>query len=311
MKNWYTRALVLLLVACLGAAVACGDSEEDSEGNSDTNQSSNQDPDNQDPNNQDPDNQDLNNQDPDNQDPNAGNGVPSSCDEVDEGNPGDSVATGDSDFDSEYELIFNDFAFDSGTPGSDLNVMIKPFLEQDREFPIIVLVELTDIDTQQGEVMIRAGAGLHADEPDGGEYVWDDELEEPELAQGYIGQDGQLNATLPHFNFVATMQTEDEDNLKTVIPIRDLQLDAELEAEADGSTPQINDGSLEGIIWLDDVEDMEIVVVPGNPGIPMTQALGTDEMNFEYSPDGTGCTGEANAWNMFATFSAEETVIIE
>lgn len=307
MKSWSRRVGALIVIAFLGVGVACGDSDDDPAEN--TNQVNND----QDPTNQ------NNNQEPveNNDEPNGNDdtGIPSSCNGDHETDSGEDEEVDSSpamvDFESEYELIFNEFAFDPGTPGSSLNTTLAPFMDQERNFPIIVLVELTEIDADEGEVTIRAGAGLHAGEPGGGEYIWDDELEEPETTQGELDPTGWLSATLPTFNFVATMETEDEDNLKTIIPIRELQLDAMLATQADGSDPEITDGDLEGIIWYEDIKDLEIVVVPGNPGIPMSQALGQDAMNFDYSPDGTDCDGEADAWLMSATFSAEETVIVD
>lgn len=206
-------------------------------------------------------------------------------------------------FDSDYELRFNTFAFAEGSPGAELNDLIEDFLDQSMDYPIIVLLELTELDAEAGDVTVRGGAGLHAEGD--GEYRWDDELEEPDETAGSFDEDGNLEAHLPLFHFVATVQT-DEGLLKTVIPIRDIELTATVRADEDGSNPCIDDGHLEGFVVQEDIEDVRIALTPGASGLPLETVLDTDEMNADHSGD-----GEIDAWEMEAYFEAEQTVIVD
>lgn len=245
-----------------------------------------------------------------NQDPNAGNNgeVPACEDlaniEIPEDDPDMTDAP---DYDQNYDMIFNEFAFNDDSPGKELNPIIENFLDQEDDFPIIVLVELTEVDAATGDLTIRGGAGLHAGDPGGGEYIWDtsEGIEEPDSASGTIDGSGQLYAGLPLLNFVATVETE-EDTLKTIIPIRDILLDAQVDVAGDGSAPTIEEGALDGVIVLEDIEDVRIAISPGAEGFPLPQILDEDKMNCDYSGD-----GEANAWALAAMFNAEQTVIVE
>ncbi len=220
---------------------------------------------------------------------------------------------GHADFHSDYQLILNEFAFNPGSPAGDgaLNQVIRFFLNQTMSTPIIVLLELEDIDTDAEEMLIRAGAGLHAGAPGGGEYVWDDELGEPDSTIATIDADGDLHAELELLNFVATVETDDE-TMKTIIPIRDIELEGMLRAEEDGSNPRIIDADLQGVIWYEEAKDLELALEPGGPAIALVSSsiLDVDDMNHIYDPDDEGIT-ENNAWKMSATFSAEETVIVD
>ena len=301
MKTRWKRAFILGLVAALAMAVACGDDDGEDNAN-EHQQNTNQD---NDQNGDQNDNQNNQNNDGRPTDEPAESCADLQADVVPERDSDGYDGTG-VDLDSDYELIFNDFSFDLGTPGSSLNSIISNFLDQEEQYPIIVLFELDDLDVADESVLIRGGAGLHADEPGGGEYVWDvgGELDEPDSAQGTIDEEGWFEARLELFNFVATLQTEEGVN-KTILPIRDLDIDAQLRAEADGSDPHVIDGNLSGVIWYDDVKDAEIVLVPGQ-GTPLVDVLEIGQINCDYNDDGLG-----DAWLLSATFSAEETVIVE
>ena len=268
MDTWFSKIGVIAIALTVGAGLtACGEDDPESN-NDDANQ---------------------------NQQSNDDNG-----DEL------EICADGDPEFEANYDLLFNEFAFDDESPGSELNGIIDEFMG-DEDHPILVLVELSELDVDAGTVGVRGGAGLETDSE--GEYRWDDEdeaLDEPDSTEGTIDADGNLEAELPMFNFVATLPLE-EAEVKTVIPIRELQLNAILQAEDNGSNPCIAGGDLEGIVWYDDVEDVEIVLNAGaEDGIPLTSVLGEDNMNYVYEGD-----EGLDAWQLEATFSAEETVIVE
>ncbi len=290
MKIWSRKFLVLALVGMLAGVAACGEPEDEDNQDNATNQNNDEQNNNQNNTNQ------------------NGGDVPACEDMSDLGiRDGDPDMTGVADYAPDYDLIFNAFAFDDESPANGLNPVVDLFMDQEDDYPIIVLVELSDIDTATGDLMIRGGAGLHAGEPGGGEYVWDvsEGLEEPDSAQGTIDGEGRMMAALPLLNFVATVET-DEEPLKTIIPIRNIQLDAVVDVAADGSDPSITDGDLAGVIYREDVAEVQIALVPGAEGLPLTQVLDRDPMNCDFSGD-----GEADAWALWATFSAEQTVIVE
>lgn len=287
MKKTWKLVLVSLLVALVGGLGACGDAEGNGEDNQNQNQNQNQ----------------TENQ-TENQTPSE---VPSLCDDHDAWSlSGDGQAG--AQFQSDYDLRMTEFVFNSNSPGSILNSIIKDNLEdQTYNYPIVVLIELRDIDVATDVFQIRGGAGLKADND--GNYEWDpgeNEDLEPDFTEGAFHESGEILARLPLLNFVATIELENEV-VKTLIPIRELDLHADLEAEADGTIPRIEGGNLRGIVVGEEIEDTRITLSPGTDGLALSQALGGEgAMNFDYN-----CDGQADSWLLTATFSAEETSIVE
>lgn len=283
---WKTVA-VLTLVSFAGAVGACGDSELD-------NQEENQ--------NQE---QNQNQDDP----PFEPGEYPSSCDD-----PADDYGLNiPSDYEAQalnddYDMRLTEFVFRAGSPGgAALNSIIPIYLEdQSHDYPIVVLLELRSIDADAGAMQIRGGAGLKVDNE--GTYEWDDELLEPELEDGEIHESGAAFARLSLLNFVATIETEDAEPNKTIIPIRDLDFNALLEVDSSGETPEINEGMLTGVVVADEVEDVRISLNPGSgSGASLAQVLGGDStMNFDYN-----CDGEPDSWFLSADIKAAETVIVD
>ena len=308
MKIWNAPTMTLLLVMSLAFAVACGDDDDDPPENQNQSQTENQNQSNQ-------NNQNNQNNQPDNTSPgeneNTHQGEPGPpCSEfqdaIDPPRDSDGYDGSGVSLMSDYELLFSAFAFTSESPGAALNPIIVNFLDQSRSFPIIVLLDIEGLDAGSGEIMVRGGAGLHADEPGGGEYEFDMEFGEPDGTAGSIDNEGWFEARLDLFNFVASMQVDGAVD-KALLPIRELDIDAQLRAEADGTDPHIVDGSAYGVVLLEDIKDTEIVINPSEgTALPLRNALGVDEMNCDYSGDGF-----VDAWFLSATFSAEETVIVD
>ncbi|RAL25273.1 hypothetical protein DL240_03410 [Lujinxingia litoralis] len=207
-------------------------------------------------------------------------------------------------FAASYNMRFTEFAFDAGTPGAFVNGPIERFLDQDVNYPVVVLVEMEDIDVSAGTLQIRGGAGLKTGTA--GEYRWDGELDVPEFTEGSISTTGELDATLPLLNFVATVEANGEVN-KTIIPIRDLTIAADLQATASGEEPTIKDGTITGYVVLEDIADVGLAVIPGGDPTPLSQLFGgADSVNYDYDED-----GEDDSWELRATFSATQTLIVE
>ncbi len=218
----------------------------------------------------------------------------------------DNQELGDSgDFLSDYDLRMTTFAFEPNTPGSTLNGIINQFItDQSYDYPIVVLIEFRDIDVVGESFRIRGGAGLKTETEE--EYVWDDEFDLPEYSEGSFNEDGEFEATLPLLNFVATIDS-DEEVFKTVIPIRDLEIEGTLWVNEDGEEPQVPAGELSGILLLEEAEDVRVVFAPGTEGVPLPQVFGgADTVNYDYSGDGTN-----DSWQLFATYTAAETTILD
>ena len=205
---------------------------------------------------------------------------------------------------SEYDMRMTTFQFTSTSPGRTLNSIISLYLnDQSANFPIVVLLQFEDIDQGAGTVSVRGGAGLKADND--GNYLYDDELEFPAFVEGVIDADGNIEATLPILNFVATIETEGQP-LKTVIPIRDLELRGQIRPERYRDCAMIFDGSLEGVVVVEEVEDVRVQISPGGDGVPLSQVLRMNDVNYDYSGDGTN-----DSWRLSATYDASDASIVE
>lgn len=275
MTRYLRSALTFLLMLSLISLVACGG--EDGEGN----------------------------QEPKEEDKGGDNGeLLSECEGNEEGAWSISIPSeyDAQQFNADYDLRMNQFQFVRSSPGAALNDLIRLNIEdQAQNYPVVILLELREIDVDGGTFKVRGGAGLKAG--DGGDYRWDDDLELPEFAEGEIHESGAMYARLPLLNFVATIESETEVH-KTVIPIRNLELDARLEVAASGGEPTITDGMLRGIVIREEAKDVD-VEIPGLSNVKLPRALGEDQLNFDES-----CDGEADSWQMTAKFSAQEVTLV-
>ncbi|MFB6350408.1 MAG: hypothetical protein ABEN55_09760, partial [Bradymonadaceae bacterium] len=66
-------------------------------------------------------------------------------------------------FSDEYEMRFTDFSFDEESPGSNANSILQDYLDQARDYPVIMLLHLDNVDPEAGTVDLRGGAGLKVD----------------------------------------------------------------------------------------------------------------------------------------------------
>lgn len=277
MKNHLRRLFPLLLVFSLASLGACGGEEgkENQGANGEENQ-------------------------------NGGNGeLISQCDPREEDSWSITIPDdGDTqDFQADYDMRMDEFTFISSSPGAMLNGILGANIEnQAQNYPVVILLEFRDIDLEAGTFKVRGGAGLKAGND--GDYRWDDDYDLPEFAEGEIHESGALYAELPNLNFVATVEG-DTDIYKSVIPIRDLELDARLQVSEDGKEPVITDGNLRGLVIGEEAEHVTVEIGPGLSAT-LSQALQVKTMNFD-----NDCDGEADSWQMTATFSAAEVSLVE
>ena len=85
------------------------------------------------------------------------------------------------------------------------------------------------------------------------------------------------------------------------IPVSNLQLDGTL-FEADGVWAI--EGTLAGAILASEIEGIDVTLVPGNDGVPLSQLLDPD--NMDYPVDSTEPTG----WRLEAEILAEEATFV-
>src|SRR5690554_1849654 len=85
-------------------------------------------------------------------------------------------------FESEYSLRFTKFALDPGAPLNGLNNLLdKNIKNQDDRYPIVVLLAVSDVDSDAGSLALRGGAGIKDDLDclpslgDNCAYKWDED----------------------------------------------------------------------------------------------------------------------------------------
>lgn len=207
------------------------------------------------------------------------------------------------DYRSEYQLRLTSFAFTAGSPGTALNGVLKQNFDQDKNYPVIVLIEMAELDVETESVSVRGGSGIKTETP--GVYNWDPDTDLQALAPGKIDADGVLDVMLPALDFVATFEGDDGP-VKTVIPIKGLKLNGTLKAKADGSEPTIDDGILEGYVTEEDGNNTK-VLVPNLGELVLASVFG-GEGNLNHDVDGDGTN---DAWLLTASYTAIETSIVD
>lgn len=264
--NKWGRIVGLLCIVLIGVLVACGDDDKPAENN------------------------------------NGGNNTLTDAGDTDK----DTSQNVNADYKSEYQLRFTSFAFNGDSPGKSLNGVLAQNFDQEKKFPVIILVEMQDLDVAKQSVSVRGGSGLKTDVS--GTYKWDPDGDVDELTTGKIEANGKLDATLPKLDFVASFEDQNGEPLKTIIPIKGLSLKGHLSAKEDGSEPTIDDGILEGYVTLED-GDATVVVIPLGTSVselPLTNVFQKKNLNYSVNNDGV-----MDAWKLTASFTAVETKIVD
>ncbi len=202
----------------------------------------------------------------------------------------------------EYETRFDTLEF-GNQPAAKLNMLVSNSLDQSIEFPIIVLLQFTDFDTEAGTLMLEGGAGLKTDTE--GTYEWDPDSE-AEGTEGTIEPaSGNFEAQIDYFGFVATFRFEDEVN-KTIIPINALDISGQLALEDDGATARVANGEMSGYVTKEDGDSTEIALTPGSDPITLTQIFGADALNYDSTTGEETELGAENAdsWYVTGTYTA-------
>lgn len=200
-----------------------------------------------------------------------------------------------------YQLRFDALAFTNTREVvfRVLNGLLMDSFDQTMAFPVVILLDIKDLDAGAGTFSFRAGAGLKTDTE--GEYDWDPETDET-YAPGMLTADtGAFSGAIDRFIFVATFETETEPE-RTELPLNELEFTGNLAVNASDEVT-IPNGLLSGHITKTEA-DSTMIVIPGSMPQPLTGVLGEENINFDSDGDGTD-----DAWLLEATFSAIPTVI--
>jgi hypothetical protein len=206
-----------------------------------------------------------------------------------------------------YQMRFDSLAFKPMTPGAGLNGLLADGINnQEQEFPIVVLLDVRDLDTAAGSFELRGGSGLKTDTAE--EYEWEPEADDTYFDGLFDPDCGAFTATVDLFEFVATFETESGPE-KVILPINQLEFDAAI--KRDGGTASIEQGELTGYITKEQADATLITLTPGSSGIPLTTVLNASQLDYNTATGELVPDGEGDAWRLAATFSAIETTIID
>ena len=212
-------------------------------------------------------------------------------------------------FASSYKMRFSEFAFSDDSPGADANIFLEDFLDQSREFPIVVLLHLKKIDAEAETAKLRGGAGLKVDKQCAPtemmecQYKWDPMSEEKYSDIELDSETGEITGGLDRLDFVGTTQFESGETEKFILPINDITFsEASLRPVDDGV--KIEGATLKGYVTKEAADKAVVKLSSGSDGIKISALLDPEEMNHDVDGDGTN-----DAWWLSATFTARETRI--
>lgn len=203
-------------------------------------------------------------------------------------------------FGEQYQLRFTEMKF--VTDGTDLkaelqliNNLIKTEFDPGAEEPIIVLVDVKDIDGDAGVMGLRAGAGVVT--ATDGEYEWHEDTGEG-YVDGTIDGAGKLAGKLPNFQFVASV-----NGAAVPLPIEELEFTGTLGLDDDGEG-WIMDGFIAGYLTEETGDTTKLEIMPGAEPVPISTVLKKEKLNLDTDGDGT-----PDAWALEANFVAEPCII--
>lgn len=214
----------------------------------------------------------------------------------------------DTEYQASYQLRFDSLAFDDGTAGKPVNGLLAQNFNQDLEFPIVVLVDIKEIDPDAGTFELRGGSGLKTDTA--GEYEWDPGQADTYFPGTLTAATGEFLGQLDSLDFVATLPTE-TDVQKVTIPIQQLEFEGNLVLSDDGSSATIPNGRLAGFLTREDGDQTEIRLSPTATPITATDLFGPENLNYDSQGAEIVELGEGDSWYLTADFSAVPTEIVE
>lgn len=206
-------------------------------------------------------------------------------------------------------FLVNAMSFDK-LPESSLNGLIVSNLDQENlEYPIVILLDFMDIDLNKGTLIIRGGAGLKTEKKD--EYIWDPQADTTtDRGAGTIDKDGNFEATIELFEFVATVKDGDSV-IKNKIPIHNLKITGKLELKKDGTLGQtFTDATIEGYISEEDGDNTNLAL---NADAAVSLTFFFKKKNLNYSIESKMIVPKkdpsADAWFLVGKLSAAKTTV--
>ncbi len=204
-------------------------------------------------------------------------------------------------------MRFDSLAFKQGNVGAGLNGLLANGFNQEQDYPIVVLLDIRDLDTDAGVFELRGGAGLKTETPE--EYEWEPEADATYFDGTFDPACGAFNSTVDLFEFVATFETESGPE-KVILPINQLEFDAAIALAADG-TPSITQGELAGYVTKEQGDATLITLTPGSSGIPLTTVLKESKLDYDTASGEIVAEGTGDAWFLEANFTAIQTTILQ
>ena len=225
----------------------------------------------------------------------------------DAGGNGTDVDNAGAEYDSSYAYVFDHIEF-LEQPGRKLNNLLNSNMDLNLDHPVLIMLVLSQIDTDAGTMYIEGGSGRKTDTDNEYSYNPDAEIDGMD---GTINADtGHFEAQLPTFNFVATFQTEDGP-ITTILPIKDLAVSGNIQFNDDDTTEVVN-GTLAGYLTKEDGDNTTIAIVPGGEPTPLTVFFQTAMLNYNTTTGARVEAGstDADAWYLNGVFTARETTLV-
>lgn len=205
-----------------------------------------------------------------------------------------------------YQMRFDSMTFDPGTAAASLNPVLAQNFDQSLEFPVVVLMDIAQIDLSAGTAKIRAGSGLKTTTE--GVYIWDPEGEDSYDDGTLVGDSGRFQGTLEKLNFVATLVTE-TGTQKVVIPIQKLEFAANIKLSEDAMTASIGNGTMAGFVTKVDGENTQVTLIPGGTPLTIAQLFKDSNLNYDSTTGQIVEKGTGDSWWLTAKFTAVPTRI--
>lgn len=241
-----------------------------------------------------------NNETPNNQ-TTANNGTP------DAGNQNVDVDNTGAEYAAQYELRFDTLNFTTA-PANQLNMLLAANFDLNLNYPVIVLLRLTDIDAEANTLVVEGGSGLKTQTMD--TFEFDPDSDSLGTAGTLDPASGEFAAELSFFGFVATFEYEDMPS-KTVLPINDLKISGQLALAEGGATASVVNGELSGFMTKADADETFIQLAPGSNPITITQIFKEDTLNYDTSTGELVDPGMGDAWLIEGTYTAIPTTIAD
>lgn len=207
----------------------------------------------------------------------------------------------------QYEVRFDSLAFNT-QPANQLNMLLNANLDLNLDYPILILLRLTEIDAEAGTLRLDGGSGLKTGTE--GEFMFDPESE-PLGSEGTLdAATGEFTAEISYFGFIATFVYEGDVN-KTELPVNELSITGQLNLVDEGVGASVVNGTLAGFMTKDDADETFINLAPGSDPVSITSLFKESTLNYNSATGEMLEAGHADAdsWFLAGTYTARPTTI--